>query len=217
MSDCCSDKAQEIARLRGGQSRVLRTVLAINGAMFCIEFAAGVIARSTALMADSVDMFGDALVYALSLYVINRGPRARAGAAVVKGMVILAFGVWILIEAGAKLVEGVTPVAPLMAAFGAVALMANLVCLKLLWPLRSLDINMRSTFECSRNDVISNVGVLLASVGVWLTDSSWPDIAVGLIVASLFLRSAVSVLRQAWPEVRAKNPDITNVDPERRS
>lgn len=206
MDRCCENKTQEIARLRGQQSRVLRAVLAINASMFLIEFAAGILAHSTALMADSVDMLGDAMVYALSLYVIDRGLRWRAGAAVAKGAIILVFGVWILVEAAFKLTEGVVPLAPWMAIFGALALAANLTCLRLLWPLRSQDVNMRSTFECSRNDVISNVGVLLAAAGVAISGQSWPDISVGLIVATLFLRSAVSVLREAWPQVRGRSP-----------
>lgn len=205
MDHCCENKAEDIARLRDRQGRVLKIVLVINAGMFFIEFTAGVIAKSTALMADSVDMLGDALVYALSLYVIDRGLRWRAGAAVAKGVIILAFGVWILAEAGLKVVEGTIPVSALMAAFGALALAANLVCLRLLWPLRSQDVNMRSTFECSRNDVISNVGVLLAAAGVWFTGRGWPDILIGLVVAALFLRSALSVLREAWPQLNSRS------------
>jgi Co/Zn/Cd efflux system component len=193
--------------LRDKQSRVLKIVLAINAAMFFIEFSAGVIASSTALMADSVDMLGDALVYVLSLYVIDRGARWRAGAALAKGIIILAFGAWIAIEVLLKLRGSVTPISTLMAIFGALALAANLMCLRLLRPLRSQDVNMRSTFECSRNDVISNVGVLLAAAGVALTGAGWPDILVGAIVAALFLRSAVSVLREAWPQVRGE-PEV---------
>jgi Co/Zn/Cd efflux system component len=168
MDDCCHGKAHEIAQLRDKQSRVLKIVLAINAAMFFIEFTAGVIASSTALMADSVDMLGDALVYVLSLYVIDRGTRWRAGAALAKGIIILAFGAWIAVEVVLKLRGDVTPISTLMAMFGALALAANLICLRLLWPLRSQDVNMRSTFECSRNDVISNIGVLLAAAGVAL-------------------------------------------------
>ena len=202
MDDCCQGKAQEIAQLRDKQSLVLKIVLAINAAMFFIEFTAGVVASSTALMADSVDMLGDALVYVLSLYVIDRGLRWRAGAALAKGIIILGFGAWIAIEVMLKLRGGVTPISTLMAMFGALALVANLICLRLLLPLQSQDVNMRSTFECSRNDVISNVGVMLAAAGVALTGAGWPDILVGAIVAALFLRSAISVLREAWPQVR---------------
>lgn len=185
---------------------MLVLVLAINLVMFVVELGAGIIARSTALMADSVDMLGDALVYALSLYALSRSDRWKAGAALAKGITILGFGGWIAFEIVAKLASGVTPISGLMAIFGALALAANLVCLTLLWRHRGADLNMRSTFECSRNDVIANVGVLLAAAGVWWTGAAWPDIAAGAIVAALFLRSAVSVIGEAWPAFRAAPP-----------
>lgn len=203
MDDCCAHKGDEIAELaRHGRRRVLQAVLAINLAMFVIELGAGIAARSTALMADSVDMLGDAVVYALSLYALSRSERWKTGAALVKGTVILVFGIGISIEVTTKLAHGVTPVSSIMMTFGAIALVANSVCLALLWRHRSADVNMRSTFECSRNDVIANVGVLVAALGVWITNAAWPDILVGAAVAALFLRSAVSVLREAWPAFR---------------
>jgi cation diffusion facilitator family transporter len=204
MDACCHHKADEVAALaKQGRRRVLVLVLAINVAMFVVEFGAGIVARSTALMADSVDMLGDALVYALSLYALSRSDRWKAGAALVKGVTILAFGGWIAFEIVGKLASGVVPMSSSMAVFGALALAANVLCLTLLWRYRGADLNMRSTFECSRNDVIANVGVLIAAAGVWWTGAAWPDIAVGAIVAVLFLRSAVSVIGEAWPAFRA--------------
>ena len=208
--DCCSAKEQEIAALSAHADikRVLQIVLAINFTMFLAEFTAGLLANSTALMADSVDMLGDALVYVLSLYALHRSLRWRAGAAVAKGAIIAAFGLWIAIEAALKLVEGVTPVAGMMGLFGLIALAANLTCLTLLYRHRHRDVNMSSTFECSRNDVIANVGVLLAAGGVYATGAAWPDILVGAIIAALFFRSAVRVLREAWPQFRAARADV---------
>jgi cation diffusion facilitator family transporter len=204
MDHCCNKKADEIAALgQGARRRVLLVVLAINVAMFFTEFGAGVIARSTALMADSVDMLGDAIVYVLSLYALARGARWKAGAALVKGGIILVFGVWVIIEIVLKLLHGVTPTSSLMAIFGGVALAANVTCMLMLWRHRDEDINMSSTFECSRNDVIANIGVLIAAAGVWQTEQAWPDIAAGSIVAALFLRSAIRVIREAWPQFRA--------------
>jgi Co/Zn/Cd efflux system component len=205
MDDCCSNKGSEIEQLarRAEQRRVLRVVLAINAVMFCIEFTAGAMASSTALMADSIDMFGDASVYALSLYALNRGPQWRVGAALVKGALILVFGLWVLIEVGLNILYGVTPMASIMVGIGTLALAANLTCLALLWPFRRQDLNMSSTFECSRNDVIANVGVLVAAAGVSMAASGWPDIVVGLLIAALFLRSAVRVVREAWPQFRS--------------
>lgn len=202
--DCCSAKGPELERLarRSGQRRVLIAVLAINSVMFLAEFGAGLIAGSAALMADATDMLGDALVYGVSLYALDRSDRWKAGAAVVKGLFILVLGLGILVNVGLKIASGVPPSSTLMLTFGALALGANLVCLRLLWQFREQDVNMASTVECSRNDVISNVGVLFAAGAVALFDSPWPDIVVGLAMAAIILRSAVRVLREAWPQLR---------------
>jgi cation diffusion facilitator family transporter len=204
MDDCCSNKSNEIAELalRADQRRVLLIVLAINLVMFVVEFGAGFIARSSALMADSVDMLGDAFVYVLSLFALARGPRWQAGAALAKGVLILLLGAWILVEIAGKVRDGVVPSSPLMLTFGTVALAANITCLALLWRFRKSNVNMSSTFECSRNDVVSNIGVLAAAGLVMMLDSAWPDIAIGGIIALIFLRSAIKVLSEAWPEWR---------------
>jgi cation diffusion facilitator family transporter len=203
--DCCSRKGDTIAELalKHDQRRVLVIVMAVNFTMFVVEFGGGVLAHSTALMADSVDMFGDALVYALSLYALGRGARWEAGAALAKGAIILLFSVAILLEVTDKLAHGVAPSSTLMLAIGAAALAANLTCLALLWRFRTQNVNMSSTVECSRNDVIANVGVLLAAGLVAITGSAWPDIALGAVIAILFLRSAWRVLGEAWPVWRA--------------
>jgi Co/Zn/Cd efflux system component len=84
-----------------------------------------------------------------------------------------------------------------MGVVGALALAANAACFALLWRHRAEDINMRSVWLCSRNDVIANVAVLVAAFAVWATGSPWPDIAVGAIICALFLRSAITVAREA--------------------
>lgn len=205
MDDCCAHKSTELEALarRKDQRRVLSIVLAVNAIMFVAEFGAGLVAGSVALMADAVDMLGDAMVYGLSLYALDRGDKWKAGAALFKGGFILLFGVWVLIEMAVKIVVGVPPSAPLMLIFGAVALAANLICLSLLWRFRQQDVNMASTFECSRNDVIANLGVLVAAGGVAVFASPWPDIAVAAVIAALFLRSAITVLVSGWRALQA--------------
>jgi cation diffusion facilitator family transporter len=205
---CCSAKSTELERLarQAEQRRVLVAVLAINAVMFVAEFGAGVVAGSAALMADAADMLGDALVYAVSLYALARSDRWKAGAALFKGLCILALGVGVAINVAIKVSSGVPPSSTLMLAFGGLALMANLVCLRLLWRFRAQDVNMASTFECSRNDVISNVGVLLAAALVAWFASPWPDIAIGSAMAVLFLRSALRVIAQAAPQLRTATP-----------
>ncbi len=205
---CCSAKRDTIAELgrRASQRRVLIAVMIINLAMFVAEFGGGLMAGSSALMADSVDMFGDAVVYALSLYALNRGARWEPGAALAKGGIILVFGLAVIVEIGDKIVNGVPPSSSLMLTFGGIALAANLICLALLWRFRAENVNMSSTFECSRNDVASNIGVLVAAGLVGLTGSAWPDIAVGGIIALIFLRSAWRVLGEAIPAWRDARP-----------
>lgn len=212
--DCCSGKEAELSVLasRSGQRRVLLIVLAINAVMFVVEAWAGIAARSAALIADSVDMFGDASVYMLTLYALDRSLRWRAGAALVKGAIVLAFGLGILVEVGRRLLLGGVPAAETIGVVGLLALTANLTCLALLWRFRARDVNMSSTFECSRNDVIANVGVLLAAGGVWLTGAAWPDLLVGVLVAAVFLRSACSILRAAWPQYRGDEPSQAHGD-----
>lgn len=202
--DCCSAKGDTIAQLarRADQRRVLVIVMLINAAMFVIEFGGGVAAGSSALMADAVDMFGDAAVYALSLYALSRGPRWEAGAAVAKGVIILLFGVAVIAQIIGKMVYAVPPSSILMLIFGGLALAANLICLKLLWRFRRENVNMSSTFECSRNDVVANTGVLIAAVIVGMTGSAWPDIVIGALIAVVFLRSAWRVLAEALPAWR---------------
>ena len=201
--DCCASKAVELESLArdARQRRVLVTVLAINAIMFVLEFGAGMVAGSTALMADAADMLGDALVYGLSIYALARSDRWKAGAAMAKGVLILLLGVGIAVNIAAKIQSGVPPSSSLMLLFGGLALAANLVCFRLLWRFRRHDVNMASTFECSRNDLISNVGVLVAAAAVAALNSPWPDILIGSVMALWFLRSAFRVISQARSEL----------------
>jgi len=203
MADCCNDKACEIEALRSRQSATLKIVLGINAVMFLVEMTAGIMAGSVSLLADSLDMLGDALVYGFSLYVVARGTRMKAQAALLKGGIMAAFGLFVLGQAVHKMFFPHVPGFETMGAIGALALAANGLCLALLWRHRADDINMSSVWLCSRNDIIANVSVLFAAFGVWLTDSAWPDVIVGLALAGLFLKSALYVVRLAGTELRA--------------
>jgi cation diffusion facilitator family transporter len=197
MSQCCENKSEELAGLRARQKSVLKIVLTINLVMFILEFTMGLIARSSGLLADSLDMLGDSIVYAFTLYVIDRSARWRAGAAFLKGVLITSFGVGVFFEAVSKIFSDVVPAAHTMGWMGTVALVANSTCLLLLLRHREDDLNMRSTWICSRNDIISNVGVLVAAAGVHWSGTKWPDIVIGLGISGVFLRSAFPILAEA--------------------
>lgn len=200
MTDCCGPDAFDATdQLRRS---TLLIVLWINAVMFGVEFVAGVLADSSALVADSADNLGDTLTYAISLYVLHRSLRWRGAAAAVKGLIQIAFGLGILGGVTYKVIHGFEPLAPAMAGVSVLALVANLTCFGLLLEHRSEDINMRSVWLCSRNDVIGNIGVLLAAGLVALTGTFWPDVVVAVVLATLFVHTGVGVIREATPMVR---------------
>jgi cation diffusion facilitator family transporter len=207
--DCCQDKACEIERLRERQRAILVIVLGINAGMFFVELLAGLLAGSTALLADSLDMLGDALVYGFSLYVIARDDRWKALAALAKGLIMVAFGLWVMARAVDRLLHPALPVAEIIGLAGTGALLANLWCAALLWRHRGDDVNMRSVWLCSRNDLIANVAVLVAAAGVWGTATQWPDLIVGLGIAMLFLQSSVAVIADARATFAAHGQEIS--------
>ena len=202
MDDCCEDKASELVAIRSQHVRVLWTVLAIKALLFVIEFGAGILSGSSALLADSLDMLGDALVYGFSLFVVGRSLAWSARAALLKGLVMAFFGVGVLLEVAFKLTASAPPVVPIMAVIGSLAFAGNALCFSLLWRHRADDINLRSTWLCSRNDLIANGFVLAAAALVAWSGSRWPDILVGLGIAILFLRTASLVIRESLAAAR---------------
>jgi Co/Zn/Cd efflux system component len=193
VKDCCEVRVDVPER----QRRLLWVVLCINSAMFLVELIAGITASSTALLADSVDMLGDAIVYGVSLYVVARGAVWQARVARLKGLIMAAFGVGVLAQVVTKLLHGLHPNAETMGVVGSLALAANTVCLVMLWRRRHDDVNMRSAWMCSLNDVAGNAGVIVAGAAVALTASGWPDILVGLMIAGMFCASATHIFRAA--------------------
>jgi Co/Zn/Cd efflux system component len=111
------------------------------------------------------------------------------------------FGAFVLAQLVSKFIYPQVPTFEIMGVVGALALVANGVCFALLWRHRAEDINMRSVWLCSRNDLIANVAVLLAACAVWITLSPWPDLVVGALIGALFIRSALIVAREARNEL----------------
>lgn len=202
MGDCCQNKACELEQLQPKQAKVLWIVLAINAVMFVIELGAGMQAHSLSLTGDSLDMLGDALVYGASLYVLSRGARAQAQSAFLKGCIMGLSAVAVFARATYQLFSGTVPEVNLMSAVGVAALIANLICLRLLTRHRNDNLNMSSVWLCSRNDIIANTSVLMAAGLVAVTGSLLPDLAVGLLITVIFAQSAGKVLSQSWREIQ---------------
>jgi len=186
--------------------RVLWVVLGINAAMFMVEIVAGLIAGSASLQADALDFLADTANYGISLLVAGQGLAHRARAALAKGSTMGLFGLWVLISALLHGIRGSVPGAETMGAVGLAALTANAASFGLLWAYRGGDSNMRSVWLCSRNDVLGNLAVLLAAVGVFRTGSGWPDVSVAVIMGSLAIQGAFVVIRHAFTELKEGHP-----------
>ncbi len=197
MDACCNDKSCALEQLHGRQTSTLRVVLALNAVMFVVELTAGLLAGSVSLLADSLDMLGDALVYGFSLWVVGRGLLWKVRAATAKAAVMALFGLFVAGEVIYKLMFPQTPGYGAMGSVGFLALLVNTACFALLWRHRGEDINMRSVWLCSRNDLYANSAVLLAALAVWQTASPWPDLIVGAGICALFLHSAWAVASEA--------------------
>ena len=201
MAGCC-DHDVRFEGVSAAYKRRLWLVIAINAAMFAVEMSAGQAAQSQALKADALDFLGDALTYGLSLAVIGMSLRVRATAALVKGMSLMAMGLWVLGTTLYRVLYTGVPEAEIMGLIGFLALGANLASVLLLMAYKDGDANVRSVWLCSRNDAIGNVAVMLAALGVWGTASGWPDLIVAGLMAALFVNSSVQIIRQSLQERR---------------
>lgn len=202
MSGCC-DNDCSLDALRARQRGTLQAVLGINAVMFLVIVAAALYGHSTALLADSLDNLGDTVTYGLSLFAVSRGAVAKARVALFKGGLILLAALAVLAQIAYRLVVSSTPLFEVMAAFSLLGLAANSICLFLLWRHRHEDVNMSSVWECSRNDIASNLSVFVAAGAVWLTGSGWPDILVALGLVWLLMRSSLRVTKSAMAELHA--------------
>ncbi len=202
--NCCGSGSDDQVSLNDPRWRLaLWIALAVNAAMFIFEFMAGAAADSRALQADALDFFGDSANYAISLVVAGMALSWRARTAFLKGLTLLAFGLWVLVTAILAFINGTAPQAAMMGVVGAMALVANIGVALLLYRFRTGDANMRSVWICSRNDAIGNVAVMIAALGVFQTGSAYPDLAVAGLLAALAISGGWEILWQARSEMRA--------------
>lgn len=203
MSNCCDDTcASSKPPVDPRYRRILWVALFINAAMFGVELLGGLRADSVSLLADAVDFFGDAANYALSLFVLGMAAVWRSRAALAKGFMMGAYGVFVLGKAAWSIAAGTAPDPATMGVIGFIALVANGSVALLLYAFRDGDANMRSVWLCSRNDAIGNVAVMLAALGVFGTGTNWPDLGVAAVMAVLGLTAARAVIAQSRRELR---------------
>ncbi|WP_372971903.1 cation transporter [Marinobacter sp.] len=186
--------AQSSKSEQADESGTLWILLAVNGLMFLVEMTMGLIAQSAGLIADSLDMFADAAVYGLALYAVGHGVRMQVRAAHVAGILQLILALGVLVEVGRRFLFGSEPESLLMVAVAFVALVANTICLLLISRHREGGAHMKASWIFSANDVVINLGVILAGALVAWTGSNYPDLIIGAIVGGIVLNGARRIL-----------------------
>jgi len=213
-ADCCNHEPASDQRGRSPRYRhILWIALVVNLSMFVVEIAAGLSSGSTSLLADAIDFFGDAANYAVSLAVLSMALVWRARAALLKGVCMLAFGVFVTGRAVWAFTQGGVPDALSMGVIGSLALLANVGVAALLYAYRDGDANMRSVWLCTRNDALGNVAVMLAALGVLGTGTAWPDLIVAAVMAALAIAGGWTVVRRARAELRLETAHESRLAP----
>lgn len=203
MGACCGNDNKTFDGMSDDYKRRLWVVIGLNATMFAVEIVAGQMAGSKALQADALDFFGDAMTYGISLAVIGSSVAVRTTAALAKGISLLMMGLWVFGSTVWHVFFVGVPEAQIMGIVGALALATNVASVLLLVRYKDGDANVRSVWLCSRNDAIGNIAVMFAALGVWGTQTGWPDLLVAAIMAALFLSSAVQIVRQGLRERHA--------------
>ena len=208
MSACCHHDhghhhgPESGATVTPGQRRALWAALIINAAMFVTEMTGGALVGSVGLQADAVDFFGDAANYGLSIAVLGMATVWQTRVAFLKGLAMLGFGIWVAANIVHHLLAGTVPDAPVMGGIAFLAMLANIACALILFRFRGQDANMASVWICTRNDAISNIAVMIAASGVWMTSSGIPDLIVGGLIGALAVQGGLQVLLMAGRERR---------------
>ncbi len=195
--DCC--EADKIDLTKGQNKALVKVfwiVLSINLLMFFIEAIGGYVSHSNALWADSLDMLSDVFIYGLSLYVLTKGHQAKVKASLLKGYLMFILGLFVVGEAVYKIISPIQPTGEIISMIGVIALVANAICLLLLVRHKDTDLNVKSSWICTRNDVFANGGVIIAGFLVVYFNSMWPDILIGLIIACIVLKSSLDIIRE---------------------
>lgn len=193
MSDC----GCEIEIQNKEQSRILIILLVINALMFCVEIILGVVSESTALIADSLDMLADATVYSIGLYAVGRPLSAKTKAAHISGVFQIILGIFVSIDILHRFIAGSEPEPLFMTAVGVVALIANVICLQLISKHKEGEVHMRASWIFSKNDVIANLGIIIGGILVYIFNSRFPDLLIGLAISIIVIRGGIQILKES--------------------
>lgn len=187
------------------EKKTLKILLLINGFMFLSEALSGWYAESTGLISDSLDMLADAMVYGISLYAVGKKDTTKIFAAKYSGYFQIVLGFGVLLEVARRALYGSEPLSFVIIFIGVTALAANLICLMLISKHRESGVHMRASWIFSTNDVIANIGVIIAGILVWMLNSNIPDLIIGTIIAIIVIRGGFLILKEAAYESSSCN------------
>lgn len=193
MSDCGCHQTATTPYER----KVISIALVLNGLMFAVGLIAGVLAQSTGLIADSLDMLADASIYAIGLFAISRSLRLKINAAMLSGGLLLILSSSVLIEVIRRALLGNIPESTTMITIACISLLVNASVLHLLKQFRKGEAHLRAAWIFTRADVIANIGVITSGILVTLTHSRYPDLIVGFAIGLYVMKEALEILRDA--------------------
>jgi len=179
------------------QKKILLTLFALNATMFVAEIITGVFAESTGVIADSLDMLADAMVYGIAISAIGKPASRKNFAARLSGYFQIVIAVSVLADIARRFFYGSEPESLLMFAISCVALAVNIFCLRLISKEKDGEVHMRASWIFSKNDVLANLGVIIASILIYLTNARWPDLVIGSLITLIVLRGGLQILREA--------------------
>ena len=189
------------------ESRVLIILLCINALMFVVEITLGIFSESTALIADSLDMLADATVYGIGLYAVGRSPMVKIRAARTSGLFQIVLGLCVSFDVLRRLIWGSEPESSLMMSIGILALIANTICLMLISKHKEGEVHMRASWIFSKNDVIANIGIIIGGGLVYLLDSRFPDLIIGMLITIIVVRGGMNIIKDADNEKQLQNKE----------
>lgn len=193
MSNCGCHQTATTANER----KILQIALILNATMFVVGLIAGILAHSTGLIADSLDMLADASAYTIGLYAIGRSVRLKSIAATFSGSLLLVLGAGVLIEVIRRAWLGSMPESTTMIIVASISLLVNSNVLRLLSQFRKAEAHLRATWIFTRADVIVNFGVIISGILVALTHSRFPDLLVGFGIGLYVIKEAFGILKDA--------------------
>ena len=205
MSDDCCDIPIADKVITNQLKNILVIVFALNLGMFIVEFFYGIQAKSSALLADSLDMFADAFVYGISLFVLNKSYIRQAQASMFKGITMFGLGLFVIAENIYKIIHPVLPVAATISLLGLLALVVNIICVGILIKYLDQSLNVKSAWICSRNDAFGNVAVIIAGLLVGAFSSQWPDLIIGFTMAFVVIKSSSQIMVSSRKELNHHN------------